>query len=194
MSRMIGGEKPQETTKKDDTFFGQLDIYELPEATNSSRLIVSGNIVDFDKLDFLINENQVKSIDLNDANSFSEEIGDLKNGSNLIQLIAKSTKAKKIKKSDTYTVVYKTEKPKLDILTPDSETAKTSSQDFNIKGSTDPDVEIHINRAPAVIDATGSFSYNIRLKEGENNIEIVAQDAAGNTETKSLVIEYRKDD
>jgi hypothetical protein len=82
----------QETT---DRFFGTIAVDTLPTATNSARLIVSGTVNQFDALDFYLNGEKVKTVDIKSAQSFSEEIGDLKNGDNTIYLIAKAPDNKK---------------------------------------------------------------------------------------------------
>lgn len=180
--------------KKESAFFGKLSIDDVPEATNSARMILSGNAVDFNQVEFYINDKKVKSLTLKDSPGFSEEIGELKNGINLVQVVAISDESGIQKESDKYTVTLISEKPRLEITSPDTEKIKTSNQDYIIKGVTDPDIEVHINRSPAVVDASGNFSYTLRLREGENNVEISADDIAGNKEILTYTIEYRKDD
>ena len=60
-------------------------------------------------------------------------------------------------------------------------------------GKTDRDNTVRANGSPLVVNADGSFNTLVRLKEGENKIEITAQDDAGNEEKKILTVTYSKD-
>lgn len=194
VNKLIGSNESDSTTKKNDAFFGQLDIFDIPDATNSAQIVVGGSVSEFDSVEVFLNNQMVKEVDTSEAPGFSEEIGSLKNGSNVLYFVAKSSKTSKEKISDTYTILMQTEKPNLEISSPDTEKATSSTQDYTIRGTTDPDVEVHVNRSPAVVDAAGGFSLTVRLREGENSYDIVATDMAGNSETKTVIIEYRKDE
>ncbi|MSP14655.1 MAG: hypothetical protein EXR62_17070 [Chloroflexi bacterium] len=55
--------------------------------------------------------------------------------------------------------------------------------DFVIQGVTDPSATVYVNNdpQPVTMDGSGGFSVKLRLKEGENRLEITALDEAGNT-------------
>ena len=63
-----------------------------------------------------------------------------------------------------------------------------------IKGVTDKEVFIKINDFPVVVNANGDWETSIKLNEGNNSIIIIASDLAGNTETKTLTINYQKEE
>jgi bacillopeptidase F len=85
------------------------------------------------------------------------------------------------------------DKPKLDISSP-HDGDKVNKNEISIQGSTDKDITVTINSSPVVVSAQQTFSYTIRLNEGDNNIHIQAEDDAGNIETKDLKITYQKDE
>ena len=60
-------------------------------------------------------------------------------------------------------------------------------------GETDKETYIKVNDLPVVVDAQGVFQTMVKLKEGENKIAIIAQDVAGNSEEKILILTYEKD-
>lgn len=185
-------QKTVEQVKKDDDFFESLKIDDVPTATSSSSIVISGTSLNFDTLEFYLNDEKIKETQAASSGTFSETIEPLEKGDNTIYVIAKKADSDKEKQSSEYTVSYTTEKPKLEITGP-ADATKTSKDDITISGITDKDVSISVNGMPAVVDTSGQFKLSLRLKEGENSIEITAQNSAGNTETKMLKVTYQKD-
>ncbi|VVA43645.1 conserved hypothetical protein [Candidatus Roizmanbacteria bacterium] len=148
-------------------------------------------MLNFDTLSFYLNKVKVKEIE-STSDIFNEEIGDLEKGDNDIYILAKSKDNKIEKKTITYKVFYKSEKPKLEISEP-SDNSTTNTQEIKVKGNTDKETYIHINDLPVIVDANGGFETSIRLKDGDNQITATAQDIAGNIETKTIKVTYQKD-
>jgi hypothetical protein len=178
---------------KQTPFFGSVELDTLPTATNSARITVSGSASNFDTIQFFINSKKVKEVELLTVSTFSEEIGSLKKGQNTIYIKALSKKHKEEKKSESYTVQYKKEKIKLEITEP-TENQTVRQQDLKVAGSTDSGNSVQINGGPVVVDVQGNFQTSIRLKEGDNTIEIAAEDIAGNIEKKTLTVKYQKEE
>ena len=177
---------------KNQNFIGDADIDSIPIATNSSRIIVGGSVINFNQVEFYLNNDLVKEISLLASDNFNEEIGDLKSGENEVFVIGKSKDQNEEKKSKAFTVFYKSEKPRLEISEP-QDGAKTNKQELKITGTTDKETYIKINDLPVVVDAQGIFHTMLKLKDGENKIFIKAQDVAGNIEEKTLTVVYEKD-
>lgn len=193
-SSFISGIFPQPSSKplsKTEESFSSIDISSIPQATNSAKIMVSGSTLNFDILDFYLNDKRIKEIEPS-SDIFSEDIGDLEKGDNSIYIRARSENGQITKKTMTYKVFYKSEKPKLEITEP-SDNFITSNQEVKIKGSTDKETYLHINDLPVVVDANGNFEISVRLKDGDNQIVATAQDIAGNIETKTLKVTYQKD-
>jgi len=180
-------------TSTNSDFIGNISIDSIPTATNSAKFVIGGSFTNFDQLEFYINGERVNKITVSASNEFSEEIGDLKKGLNEIYVLAKSKKEKKEKKSKIFTIFYKSDKPKLEISEP-TDKSKVNKQEIKIVGLTDKETFITVNSLPLVVDSQGNFQTTIRLKEGENKIEIIAQDIAGNQEQKNLTLTYQKED
>jgi len=172
--------------------FGRLSIDSIPSATNSGMIEVSGSIINFDILDFYINDKKVKETELSTTDNYDEQIGDLVEGNNEIYIIAKTKDGQYKKISDRYTVFYKKNKPKLEITDPQDQKI-VSSPDLIVKGTTDKETFIKINDSPVVVDANGGFTYSLHLQEGENKINITASDMAGNSEEKTFTVSYQKE-
>ena len=142
---------------------------------------------------FYINDQKVKEKEISSSDNFSEEIGDLVNGNNEVYIKALTKDGKNSKKTEIFQVFYNNQKPKLEISEP-ADNLKTSKQDLLIKGMTDKEVFIKINDLPIVVDANGSWQTNVSLKDGDNLFTIIASDLAGNTETKTLTVNYQKEE
>lgn len=172
--------------------FSNLLVDHPPTATNAASILLTGSVINFDQVEFYLNDEKIKNISPTEGN-FSEIIEDLQKGNNEIYLIAKSSSDKRLKKSDVYDVIYKNEKPKLEITQPSDQT-KTNQQEIIISGKTNSETYIRINNHPVVVDAKNEFHSSETLKEGENKFEIIAEDAIGNTETKQLTVTYQKEE
>lgn len=191
IANIFSNNKPTETIKNTNEFLS-LTIDNIPSATNSASIIVSGSATNIDEIQFVLNNKKIKEIKNFSLDSFNEEISGLVEGENQIYLIGKNNNDNITKKTQKYTVIYKNTKPKLEIIDPkDGDTV--NKNEIIIKGETDKEVFVKINNSPVIVDALGKFQYQIRLNEGENSFEIIAQDIAGNIETKTLKINYQKD-
>lgn len=185
-------EKKSDPLKKNQNLIEDIDIDSIPVATNSSRIFVGGSVVNFNQVEFYLNGDLIKETALLTSDNFNEEIGELNKGKNEIYVIGKSKNSDEEKKSKIFTVIYKSEKPRLDIKEP-QDNSKTNNQEIKVMGETDKDIYIKVNDLPVVVDAQGVFQTLVRLKEGENKISILAQDVADNKEEKILTLIYEKD-
>ncbi len=177
---------------KTEEFVGTLDIDEVPIATNSASLFISGNVNNFDKVEVYINKVLRKTIATSVEDSFNEKISGLKQGQNEIYIKATNTKAKQERKSEVFPVEYK-KKLELELKEP-QEGATIRTEDVKVIGTTDKDTTVQVNNHPAVVDSSGTFEATIRLKEGENTLVIEAEDLAGNTQKKEIKVMYQKDE
>ncbi len=190
ISNLFGGNR-ENTTNKTETF-REIQISDIPEATNSASFMVDGTVNNFDTIEFYLNGEKIKENYTKGESSFSEEISGLRSGENKFFLIAKAGGTTDIKQTSTYTVVYKNNKPKLEITEP-ADNLKTNHTEINVAGNTDKDVEIKVNGIPVVIDAKGHFQTQLKLNNGDNKIVITALDSAGNQEEKTLTVNYSND-
>ncbi len=186
-------QKVSKETFKNTPIYGNFTIDEIPTATNSSRFIVAGSLINYDKLEFYLNNNKVKEKEFLNFDNFTEVIDGLKEGENNFYIKA-SIKANPqlTKKSQVYKIILKTEKPKIEITEP-ADKSTVAIQEIFVKGKTDKEVFIKIDDLPITVDVNGNFVTSIRLKEGENIIQIQAADIAGNITTQTLTINYQKD-
>ncbi len=175
-----------------ENFYGKIYIDNFPIATNSGEFIITGSVINFDNLEVYLNEKKVKTINIGKSSSFTEIIPGLKNGNNNFYLKGKTNDNKHMQKTRIYSIFYKSEKPKLEIIEP-SDGFITNNYEVIIKGKTDKEVFVQINNSPIVVDSMGNFQTLIKLKEGDNEIIIKAIDIAGNFEEKTIKVSYQKD-
>jgi hypothetical protein len=179
----------QQTTETE--FLLPPEISDLPNATNSAIILITTKATSGKNLSIYINDQLKKEILLQE-DSVESEI-ELSPGENSIYLLLKDPKTRETKKSVIYKVIYKNKKPFLEITSPKDQ-EKFSKEDIQVMGKTEKEVFVRLNELPIVTDTEGKFSYNLKLKEGENKIIIVAQDIAGNIETKELTVIYQKEE
>jgi len=60
-----------------------------------------------------------------------------------------------------------------------------------VAGKTEPGATVRIAGAAVSVNADGSFSFNVMLKEGENLIDITATDAVGNQRKTAIPVTYK---
>jgi len=190
LNQMANGNSKQQTLQKTETF-NTVNIDPIPSATNSATMAFSGTSLNFDKLEIYLNDEKQDEISISDT--FSGEVKGLEKGDNKVHFIAKSTDSKETKKTPIYEILLKSEKPKLEIQEPNDK-SRTNKEDVRISGTTDVETTIRINGQPMIVDVQGKFTTLIRLKDGENKINITAEDIVGNQEVKDLTITYSKDD
>jgi hypothetical protein len=184
--------KSDSLTPQADNFYGTLDLDELPSATNSASFIISGSVTNFDTVQFFINEKKIQSSSVDSKGTFNKTVSGLEKGKNEVYVKALTSDQKHSKTSDTYTIHYKSDKPKIEISEP-GDNSKTDHSEIKVMGKTDPDVSVKINNSPVVVDSQQQFQQIVNLKEGENKIDIWVQDDAGNSDQKELTVTYKKD-
>lgn len=77
----------------------------------------------------------------------------------------------------------------LEILQPGNQSFSTS-QTITVKGKTVPNAEVSVNDKDLKADSNGIFSVAIQLDQGENTIDIVANDENGNHAEKEITVSY----
>lgn len=162
----------------------------LPEATNNSKLTITGSSEPGSDVELFINGSKNESLAGNDG-AFSFDII-LANGSNTIYAQAKDSAGNESGKTPTYEVIYSKNPPKIDINSP-NDGAKfygTKQQQITISGKTAVDVSLTINDRIVAVQDDGSFSSSVFLNEGNNTFKIKVVDNAGNTAEKSITVSW----
>jgi bacillopeptidase F len=159
-------------------------------ATNSASITVSGTATTKTTVQLFVNSSLVDTQAVKDDGSFSFSGVNLTQQQNTIQTKAKTDKTTS-DYSDTWTVSYIQKAPSLSIDTPhDNDSFDSSHPTAVVSGKTDPDVRVTVNGFWAIVTGSGNYSYTLALQNGDNHIDVVATDAAGNTTKQSITVHH----
>lgn len=176
---------------QEETFMAIPTLDYLADATNSASIEVSGIAASGKYVKLYLNGRQLKKADIKSDNTFVFHDVTLESGENDIKVKAVSDDNKESRFSETLTVTYSNEPPKLSIDTPsDGQTYNKERNPLRVSGKTDPNVRVTVNDFWAVVDGQGNYYYSLPLKNGANEIKVVATDEAGNKAEKTLHVTY----
>jgi hypothetical protein len=190
--KMLGG-GAKTTDKGKSLEFSTVEINNIPEATNSATLIVGGTVSNIDNLTVYLNGSADKKVEVSGKSDFNLEISGLKSGSNEIYASGSLKGSNTVRESQKYTVVYRADKPNLEITAP-ADNSSTPRDEIQVIGNTDAnaDLTVKVNGQPTVLATGGHFQSTVKLKEGENKIVVTVTDTAGNSEEKTVTVKYEK--
>ncbi len=163
----------------------------IPEATNSSSILLEGFTEASASLDVLINDKISVTDKAMEDGSFSI-VATIEAGSNRVQVRA-ADEAGNMSVSEVKIVVYDNKPIELTIQSPKDGTEffGKNSQIIDIKGSVSKvDTQVIINSSFVIVERDSTFTHRFQLQSGENTIKVVASDKAGNTAEKTLTLIY----
>lgn len=158
-------------------------------ATNSGQIKVSGTAQNKQQVKLYVNDQVVDTKDTQSDGTFSFDNVTLQNGDNKIQTKAK-VNDKESDFSNTWTVTFKNKAPSLDVNSPSDGQSFSKDPSITVKGKTDADAKVTVNDFQAIVNDDGTFSYTMQMQNGDNQLKVVAQDAAGNKTEKDLKVTY----
>lgn len=162
-------------------------------ATHSATVDISGRIPQKFTVKLYVNDTMVDKITPEKDKTFTFKGVSLEKGTNTIQAKAENADLKVSDFSNTITIDYKNDKPKLTVDNPSD--GKTFSKDDNaaqVTGTTDAGNKVTVNGFWAIVDSEGKYSYNLPLQGGDNTIKITATDDAGNTTDMERKVTYNQ--
>jgi hypothetical protein len=160
------------------------------EATNSAKINISGLAEANVQVELLKNDASLSKIETNEGGEFVFTNVDLDEGDNEFNLVAVSPKGGTSELSKTITVVFDNKAPELTMTNPVEDSLKVENPDFDIVGKSERGVSVTVNGHVAIVDDVGGFKTKIQLNAGDNDIEIVVKDLAGNESRKKIKITY----
>jgi hypothetical protein len=169
-----------------DTTAPQIPIVSAPvNATNSANLKITGFGEPESSVVFVLNGSKQEKVIISKEGAFEVPIT-LDSGENKISAYSIDEAKNESSTTKDYVTIFDNKAPGIEISEPEDgasfETRK--NQSITIKGTTDEDevgTKIYINDRVVFPKDDGSFSYTLRLDEGENKLEVKAQDKAGNS-------------
>ena len=164
---------------------------DLPQATNSARLRISGFSSEGKRIEIYLNDEQVTTLEVSDSHFVFEDLI-LKDGENRISAKAVNVSGKYSGSSPTKLVVYDTKEPKLEVETPADGQSFSGNNRVKVSGATDRESQVLANGFLASVNSDGKFEVLVPVPEGDSTIEIKAVDQAGNSKTEKRKVHYSK--
>jgi hypothetical protein len=163
----------------------------VPEATNSAVLNISGFSEPNSTVEIYLNDKLVAETQADQKGEIQVEKIYLQKGQNTLYGVAIDEAKNKSELSEPIEIVFDDDPPKLEITSPQDKTT-VYDQKIEIKGKTESEqIKVTINDHLVLLEKEGEFAYSYELAEGENKIDVIAEDPAGNKTEKTLVVTYK---
>lgn len=165
----------------------------IPSATKDDKISINGYAEPGSTVKIYLNGPEASSVVADTEGLFTFLDLPLIKGNNTI--FGKTTDAdnRQSEPSETYTLVYSTDKPKIDIDTPkDGDVIKNLDKSVLVKGKVDKKAEVKVNGRLAILSSDNRFEVLLGASEGNMEIKIEAVDDAGNKEEKTIKVRYVK--
>ncbi|GAA0588382.1 bacillopeptidase F [Virgibacillus siamensis] len=156
--------------------------------TNDPNLTVEGTASPTTTIQLMNNGEEAGTAEIGDNGKFAIDV-EMNEGANEFKAVSKLDGAV-TGESDPVTVTLDTTKPELTIDSP-QDGDKTNRETVTVEGIVaDANLDfVKVNGRTADVAEDGSYSKRILLNNGENEIEVVSKDLAGNTTTKTVTID-----
>jgi len=163
----------------------------IPEATNGAKINLYGFAESGSTVKIYLTGQQVNEVVTDNDGNFSLDNLALTLGRNEITAMAVDNAGNKSRESEKLVVWYDNQPPELEVNQPADKSIITSENSkVEIVGRTEPEVNLLINEHLVILNKEGEFKYSFSLSSGENLINIVATDRAGNQTIKTLTLNY----
>lgn len=162
----------------------------LADATSNPQLKISGFSSDGDKVEVYLDGENVGETPI-EGGKFSYENITLKDGENELAVKAVGAGGESELSSGVKITLDKKE-PTLEVTSPTDGQTFLENNRIKVAGTTEKDAQVFANGFLANVGADGKFDVTIPLTEGENQIEVKAQDEAGNVKTIKVKANFKK--
>lgn len=186
-SRIVSSGDKKTQTKEEDKFVPIPNLDPLPKVTKEQNVKVTGTSLSELSVVLYLNGNKDEEMEVAKDGTFEFSVR-LTEGENIIK--AKALKSgNESEFSESITTTYKKEEPELTIEAPRDGETVSGSNPYNVSGKTEPDTTVAVNDFQAIISGE-TWTYALTLKDGENEIKVIATDLAGNKTEKIIKINY----
>jgi hypothetical protein len=158
------------------------------EATNSSSIALTGVSQENLEVELIQNDSSVAKVTADEEGEFEFRLVDLSLGENRFVAFCSNEQGQTSQSSDELIVIYDDQVPELEIFSPAEESIKVEEADYEVTGKTEAGVSVMVKGRVAIVNSDGSFKVIVALQEGDNQIEVVAVDMAGNISRKEYKI------
>lgn len=164
----------------------------LPEATQAEEITISGYAEAGSTVRLFVRGISGNEVIADKEGRFEFKAVHLREGENSFYTTATDKQGNTSDKSETQTIIFDKTAPELNISQPeDGQRFFDTDSPIIIKGQTESEVNLTINDRFVMLKPDGSFEMSFKLEEGDNRIEVVARDEAGNETRRSVTVNYK---
>jgi hypothetical protein len=162
------------------------------EATYSAQIAISGFTTPKAEVFILKNGEKNTQVTADDSGNFSTDVS-LSEGENRISAYSANGKLESEASQEFFTI-FDNQEPKLEVTEPvDGQTIEgKKNQTATIKGTTEGGSRIYLNGRLVFVGEDGTFSTTHHLENGENILNFVITDKAGNTSEQEMKVNFRE--
>jgi len=165
------------------------NIKSLPAFTKDSSIRVEGTTRPGFTVSIFFNDEKVEVL-ANASGEFTSSF-DLSKGENTVSAFVTNNDGQDSSKTQTFTVNFDSDPPKLEIITPTNGQQFTGrTKQTEIQAQTEAEAHATVNDRIAIVRGDGKFDFPVTLNEGENIFKIKSTDQAGNTTELELKLNY----
>lgn len=190
--------KPQVIKAEEDAAIAP-PVLNIPyEATNTAVIKITGYSSPDSKVEIYVDEELKATVNTQSDGSFTAESIPLSLGTNNINGKTINDQNKKSLSSKNIRLIYSNDKPKINLTEPQEgqevkggdQTGSSSNKKIKVSGKSDVENTVSINGSTLVLSSDGSFSTEVALNEGDNNITATATNQFGNSTSVSKTVKY----
>jgi Glucodextranase, domain B/Bacterial Ig domain len=132
-----------------------------------------------------------REVFVSESGNFTSDVN-LQEGANTIQATTIDNAGNESRTSSTKSIILDTKAPELTVKEPEDGQSKRGrkEKDLTISGQTSPDARLTLNGRVVVVNPNGSFTTVFTLSDGENPLDLIATDEAGNQTEVKIKINY----
>ncbi|MBU1126873.1 hypothetical protein KKF11_00835 [Patescibacteria group bacterium] len=161
------------------------------EATNSASISLGGFAEPSANISLFLNQEFDTEVVVDNEGNFLFDRIHLKEGGNLIYAIVADEAGNESNKSTTINIIFDNQPPDIEVASPaNNQSFSQLNKQITISGSLNENSNLLINDRTVILSSNLEFNYPYTLQDGENKINIIAIDKAGNKTEKELIIFY----
>lgn len=189
LDKIRGENESTEQEKKDEIGYLSPPSFDVSySATSSSSLSFTGRAEEDTIVELYINDKLIDTTE-SDGDFMFRNIK-LSGDKNEIKVRSKKGKEKS-SFSDRAIVNYREKEPILEVNTPKNGDSFSGGQSIlKVTGKSEPYAKVTINGAWAIMDDEGNFNYNYQMQSGENTLQFVSKDDAGQKTEQEVKFNY----
>jgi uncharacterized protein YfaP (DUF2135 family) len=190
-SSVISQNKDNGTKKSSNNFISPPFLNQTYTATNSAQVSISGTALPKETVKLIVNGSTGDSTQTKDDGTFTFSNISLTSGQNSITAKAKNDKGDESDFSNQITITYSNKQPSLTIDSPsDGQSFQKAQNSITVSGKTDSGDKVTVNGFWAIVDDNGQYTYTLALQNGDNKIEVISTDSAGNQTKLTKTVKY----